>query len=197
MKTATPGPTRVHADEMSPAWSAALVLLAAMALTACEREKREFRAPSEAAVPAIASPLISVSVGGGIRPAPEPPYKEEENAYQVSEGRNLFDNFNCSTCHAQGGGDIGPPLIDEKWIYGSQPSQIYRSIIEGRPNGMPAFGSHLTTAQTRQIVSYVRHLSGLATGSASPGRHDHMTTAPPPNNASPQTPIPSSEPARR
>ena len=39
-----------------------------------------------------------------------------------------------------GGGGIGPPLMDDRWIYGSAPENIYASIVQGRPNGMPAWG---------------------------------------------------------
>ena len=35
---------------------------------------------------------------------------------------------------------MGPPLMDDKWIYGYEPEQVFATIVEGRPNGMPAFG---------------------------------------------------------
>ena len=30
--------------------------------------------------------------------------------------------------------------MDDKWIYGYEPEQIFATISQGRPNGMPAFG---------------------------------------------------------
>ena len=55
-----------------------------------------------------------------------------------------------------GGGAIGPPLMDDKWIYGAQPDQIYATISQGRPDGMPSFGGHVPTQQIWQLVAYVR-----------------------------------------
>src|SRR5689334_2564830 len=43
------------------------------------------------------------------------------NAYALSQGKHLFEWFNCVGCHAHGGGAIGPPLMDADWIYGSAP----------------------------------------------------------------------------
>ena len=65
----------------------------------------------------------------------------EENAFALSEGKRLYSAFNCVGCHAHGGGGMGPALIDDKWIYGHEPGQIFATIVEGRPNGMPSFGA--------------------------------------------------------
>ena len=32
----------------------------------------------------------------------------ENNAYQLSQGKRLYDWFNCKGCHASGGGASGP-----------------------------------------------------------------------------------------
>lgn len=61
-----------------------------------------------------------------------------------------------------GGGGIGPPLSDKTWIYGGEPGQIYLTILQGRPNGMPAFGRSLTPESIWQLVAYVRTLSRSA-----------------------------------
>ena len=34
---------------------------------------------------------------------------------------------------------MGPALMDDEWIYGSRPDQIFATIAEGRPNGMPTW----------------------------------------------------------
>jgi cytochrome c oxidase cbb3-type subunit 3 len=86
--------------------------------------------------------------------------------------------MNCVGCHAHGGGAIGPPLMDEEWIYGSDPSQIFKTIIEGRPNGMPSFRGKLGNQQVWQIVAYVRSLSGLTSKTAASARDDHMRITP-------------------
>jgi cytochrome c oxidase cbb3-type subunit 3 len=102
----------------------------------------------------------------------------EENAYTVAEGKRLFSAFNCTGCHAHGGGDSGPPLMDDKWIYGSEPEQIFATLVEGRPNGMPSFGGRLPAYQLWQLTAYVRSLSGLVPSDAAPGRDDDLQGPP-------------------
>ena len=38
---------------------------------------------------------------------------------------------------------MGPALMDDAWIYGGRLDQIYNSIYQGRPNGMPAWGGKI------------------------------------------------------
>ena len=98
----------------------------------------------------------------------------EANAYAISEGQRLYNWFNCVGCHAHGGGAIGPPLMDDIWIYGNDPANIFASIVEGRPNGMPSFRARIADYQVWQIVAYVRLLGGLEPTSATPARDDHL-----------------------
>ena len=98
----------------------------------------------------------------------------EGNAYAISQGQQLFDKFNCSGCHFHGGGGIGPALMDEEWTYGSSPAQIYTSIAEGRPNGMPSWGGHIPEYQIWQLVTYVRAVGGFEGKVATPSRSEGM-----------------------
>jgi len=98
----------------------------------------------------------------------------EDNAYGVSEGKRLYTQYNCAGCHFNGGGGIGPPLMDDVWIYGSEPVNIYSTIVEGRPNGMPSFRNKIPDEQVWQIASYVRSLSGQLRKDVAPGRGDDM-----------------------
>jgi cytochrome c5 len=108
---------------------------------------------------------------------------DESNAYAISEGKRLYQAFNCVGCHAHGGGGIGPPLMDATWIHESGPQDIFATIVDGDPNGMPAFGGKIPDSEVWQIVAYVRSLSGLsASTDAAPGRDDHMKGPPPPNS---------------
>ena len=100
----------------------------------------------------------------------------ENNAFAMSEGNRLYSQMNCVGCHANGGGGMGPALMDDKWIYGSQPEQIFATIVEGRPNGMPAFHGKLPDYQVWQLAAYVRSLSGNVSKDAAPGRSDDMQT---------------------
>jgi cytochrome c oxidase cbb3-type subunit 3 len=88
------------------------------------------------------------------------------NAHAIGEGKKLYSQFNCAGCHANGGGAIGPAFIDDEWIYGSDAQNIFATIVEGRPQGMPAFGGRIADYQIWQIVSYVRSMGGLSEGTA-------------------------------
>jgi cytochrome c oxidase cbb3-type subunit 3 len=163
---------------------AATLLLAA----ACKREDRGFRVDPPEGSAAEANLRLSSLQPGAATPPPPIENAYEENAYAMSEGRRLYAAFNCNGCHANGGGDKGPALIDAKWIYGSRPGQIYATIMEGRPNGMPSFRGKLPEQQAWQIVAYVRSMSGQVPKPAAPQRSDHMKANPPENSVDPVKP---------
>jgi cytochrome c oxidase cbb3-type subunit III len=157
------------------ATSAGVVVLLSF-LSACDREQRRFRenppsaSPSNVRVSALqpGTMVDTTHVAG--------PY--DNNAWAVSEGQRLFGWYNCAGCHANGGGGMGPPLMDEKWIYGSSPENIYNTIVQGRPNGMPSFAGKVPTPQVWMLVAYVRSLSALNTTGARSARSDHMMVHP-------------------
>ena len=148
---------------------------------ACKREERGFRVSPPAADTVNSKQLTTLQAGV---PTANPPVKNEyeENAYAMSEGKRLFTYMNCSGCHAHGGGAIGPPLMDAKWIYGGQPEQIFATIVEGRPNGMPSFHGKLPDYQVWQLAAYVRSLSGNVPFDAAPARNDDMQVKQPENS---------------
>ena len=111
-----------------------------------------------------AANLLRVPVGGSHVPSQSAipsvmnPYANDKNS--IAQGAKLFNAMNCVGCHAsQGGGGMGPPLSDSQWIYGGKPEQIFLTIAQGRPNGMPAFGRILPDAEIWKLVSYVQTLS--------------------------------------
>jgi cytochrome c oxidase cbb3-type subunit 3 len=161
---------------------AALGVLVAAALSgpACERETRRYQEVPVASTRTEGVPLTSFQAGGPVNHEHKlSPYTR--NAYGLSEGKRLFSAFNCTGCHANGGGGIGPALTDDKWIYGAEPEQIYSTIVEGRPNGMPAFGGRIPSQQIWQLVSYIDALGGRVPQDAAPSRNDDMTTGKPEN----------------
>lgn len=81
------------------------------------------------------------------------------DAHALAEGKRLYNWYNCSGCHFSGGGGIGPPLMDDDWIYGSEPQNILASVLEGRPNGMPSYRGKLPQDHALKIVAYVSSLS--------------------------------------
>lgn len=79
-----------------------------------------------------------------------------------ARGEQLFTAMNCVACHgydARGG--MGPDLTDDHWRYGGLPVQVYKSIHEGRPKGMPAFGRLLPAESIWQMVSHLETLGGV------------------------------------
>ena len=148
-------------------------LVALLVLVSCEREERRFREMPSAAARRNTERLVSLVPGpytADVRVSN--PY--ERNANAISEGKRLFTWYNCTGCHANGGGGMGPPLMDSRWIYGSDPEDIYATIVEGRPNGMPSFRGKVAEYQVWQIVAYVQSLSGNVPKDAATGRNDHM-----------------------
>jgi cytochrome c oxidase cbb3-type subunit 3 len=84
--------------------------------------------------------------------------------------------------------------MDDQWIYGAAPANIYATIVEGRPNGMPSFRGRITDQQVWQLVAYVRSMSGLAPPAAAPGRNDEMQVVSPEATRDPQQPKTSGTP---
>jgi cytochrome c oxidase cbb3-type subunit 3 len=166
-----------------PAFAAALLLT----LSACKREERGFRVspPSAATIQKVS--LVDLYPGG--KPSKVQVSNDyEENAYALSEGKNLYSAYNCVGCHAHGGGGMGVPLMDDEWLYGSNPEQIFATIVEGRPNGMPSFRGKIPDHQVWELAAYVRSLAGLTGKDAAPNRDDHMHLGPPENSRKSQTP---------
>ena len=151
-------------------------------LAACEREARPFDKLSVVSrQPAM--PVLSQIYPGGQPPAMSQTSPFQDNAYGISEGKRLFTQYNCSGCHANGGGGMGPALMDDKWIYGSNPENIFASIVEGRPNGMPSWKGKIPDQQIWELVAFIQSLSGQSSPDSLPGRSDHLNPgAQAPNN---------------
>ena len=165
------------------------VAAAAFITVACEREERRYQE-----LPAAANRESSVRVSTLEPGAPQTratvksPY--QDNAWGMGEGKRLYAAFNCAPCHGvNGGGAIGPPLIDDKWIYGAEGDQIYATISQGRPDGMPSFGGHITTQQIWQLVAYVQSMAGQVKATSAPSRNDDQMAALPESRQSKQVPV--------
>jgi len=156
---------------------------------ACQHETHDVR-PSAEVSQAGPGVVLSTLFAGGVPSAIAGTLQaNQENAFAMNEGKRLFDAYNCSGCHAHGGGAIGPALMDAKWIYGSAPQNVYDTIVEGRPNGMPSFRGKIPDFQVAQLVAYVRSMSGLAGGFWAPGRNDSMQVKPGENTVSTEAPV--------
>ena len=83
------------------------------------------------------------------------------NPQAMQEGHDLFIRMNCAGCHgytAKGG--MGPNLTDGYWRYGGVPVALFKSIYEGRPQGMPAWNPTLPPQEIWKIVAYLESLGG-------------------------------------
>jgi cytochrome c oxidase cbb3-type subunit 3 len=170
----------------------AVLLLAALALAACDREQRKLsRQPSTVASPSIGARQDDIQPGEpgpGIAETVSSKSYDGDNAYDLAQGKRLFRWYNCSGCHGAGGGGMGVALMDNRWRYGHRPDDIYRTIMEGRPNGMPSFRGRIPEEQAWQLVAYVRSMSGLAPKAAAPGRDDSLAVTQPENERAKATP---------
>ena len=165
------------------------ILLSAFALCACHREERTLTTDAQGSARTLPVRVSELQPGPKMQAAAAMQNPYEGNAYAISQGQKLFEQFNCAGCHFHGGGGIGPPLMDNEWIYGSSPQNVYMSIAEGRPNGMPSWGGHIPNEQIWQLVTYVRALGGIegkvAVGSRTDEMQPRLAEEPKPNYKNP------------
>jgi cytochrome c oxidase cbb3-type subunit 3 len=88
-----------------------------------------------------------------------------DNMAAIKEGDDLFVSMNCAACHGYDlKGGMGPNLTDTYWRYGGSPANIYKSIFEGRPQGMPAWGRSIPTDMMWKVVAYIESKGGAFAG---------------------------------
>jgi cytochrome c oxidase cbb3-type subunit III len=109
--------------------------------------------------------------------------KYYDNQEAVTIGKALFYSMNCAGCHSNGGGGMGPSLMDNQWIYGGRLEQIRQTIADGRPNGMPSWGARLSDADLWRLAAYVRSMSLPATLAAQGSGNPSQSPAPVPRAA--------------
>ncbi len=138
-------------------------LLLALAAGACTKGARgSERAAEGRAIAKADTSANTPGVNPGIHPSIvlgqlRNPYTGDRAA--IASGRMLFTEMNCSGCHSgYAGGGMGPGLRDSLWIYGNSDAQIFSTIAEGRPAGMPAWGGKLPQDEIWKIIAYIRTL---------------------------------------
>ena len=151
----------------SPGFRRAVIAIAVGTLMACKGQPEQLAEGSAGGIPLPKdSTLARVALGdiaGSTRntllTSIKSPYQGNTGA--IEAGGQLFVRMNCAACHgydAKGG--MGPNLTDTYWRYGGSPAEIYKSISEGRPQGMPAWGVALTDDEIWKLVAYVQSLGG-------------------------------------
>ncbi|MBV8962545.1 MAG: c-type cytochrome [Hyphomicrobiales bacterium] len=97
---------------------------------------------------------------GGVPTAPNLQNPNGGDPQSAERGMKYFESLNCIGCHADnGGGGMGPSLSKGLFVYGSEPANIFLTIYQGRPNGMPSWGGVLPTSVIWDLVTYVGKLS--------------------------------------
>jgi cytochrome c oxidase cbb3-type subunit 3 len=83
-------------------------------------------------------------------------------------GQRLFLTY-CAQCHGSDakGGKGFPNLTDKDWLWGGTPDRIVESINKGRDAVMTPKGTKpdMDAEQVKDVVNYVRSLSGLSSDS--------------------------------
>ena len=75
-------------------------------------------------------------------------------AQVATTGKGIYRQF-CATCHgSNGGGRIGPSLLEVAAKYPNVADQI--AVVTAGRGGMPAWGTKLTTAEIGKVVEYTR-----------------------------------------
>ena len=86
-------------------------------------------------------------------------YKDPQ---KLNAGAVVFQK-NCMSCHAvDGGGGIGPNLVDKHWIHGDGTlAGILKVVREGvSEKGMPPWGPLLKREETLLVTAYIRSIQG-------------------------------------
>jgi cytochrome c oxidase cbb3-type subunit 3 len=91
------------------------------------------------------------------------------NVQAIAAGKALYTKMNCAGCHAYNAkGNMGPDLTDTYWRYGGFPIDIYKSIHDGRAQGMPAWGAALPPQEIWKLVAYIQSFGGSLAANGTP-----------------------------
>jgi cytochrome c oxidase cbb3-type subunit 3 len=153
---------------------ASVALLGAAVACGTEGDAAELREP------AVVRQAQATQSAGGAQGTPAPfvqhadniqpglsltrPFAQLTNPFEgdrtkTREGEALFVSYNCMDCHGAGGsGAMGPSLADGRMHFGTTAGEVFQSIYEGRPEGMPAWGGRIPDDQIWRLVAYVQSL---------------------------------------
>lgn len=105
----------------------------------------------------------------------ENPFRGDATA--IAAGQQVWTTT-CVACHLPDGrGLVGPSLIDPYWKYGSGDEELFTTLSEGRPAGMPPWGKTLGTEKIWQVLAFVETLD--QTDEAGVGAPDYVPPSPP------------------
>ena len=80
------------------------------------------------------------------------------DAAAIAKGAETWNTI-CVACHLpEGTGLVGPSLVDPYWKYGNGDAELFATVSEGRPLGMPPWGAALGTEKIWQVLAYLETL---------------------------------------
>jgi cytochrome c oxidase cbb3-type subunit 3 len=130
------------------------------------------RAQYEAEVAALEAKYAAVREAN--RPSANP-YRGDVAA--IAKGEETWTTI-CVACHLpEGTGLVGPSLVDPYWKYGNSDAELFSTVSDGRPLGMPPWGPQLGAEKIWQVLAYMETLpKASAMGIGSP-EHDAAQAA--------------------
>ena len=80
------------------------------------------------------------------------------DAAAIADGQQVFTQI-CAACHKpDASGLVGPSLVDPYWKYGHTDAELFQTVMEGRPGGMPAWGAQLGSEKVWRALAYLETL---------------------------------------
>jgi len=103
------------------------------------------------------------------------------DAAAIADGQQVFLQI-CAACHKPDAtGLVGPSLVDPFWKYGHTDPELFQTVMEGRPLGMPAWGAQLGSEKVWRALAYLETLPRQdVPGVGAPGFAPPPAPAPPP-----------------
>lgn len=83
-------------------------------------------------------------------------WKMSHDVQVLAAGKVTFETT-CAACHKPDmTGLIGPNLMDNQWIHGGKPMDVFKTITEGNLlKGMPAWGPLLGKQKIAEVVAHI------------------------------------------
>lgn len=137
-------------------------LTTVLLLGACALAQAADERPAGQEDPALAAiPLGDVAGAAGERASTAHRNPVARDKQALARGEALYRTMNCAGCHGYDAkGAMGPDLTDTYWLYGGTPAMIYKSIAEGRPQGMPSWAHMLPAQSMWDLTAYLASLGG-------------------------------------
>lgn len=87
-------------------------------------------------------------------------WEMSRNAIFVDAGKKTYATT-CASCHqadltGTDSGGIGPNLLDDTWIHGGKPTEVFHIVDQGfLIKGMPAWGPVIGAKKTSEVVAFI------------------------------------------